>query len=159
MVIYYQKTLVSSVSPTLKLNYKGFFSNFRSVADNLVIGQPVMPETFESVTIYFSDICGFTALSAQSSPLEVNEYLILKLINLFLKWLTNALCFLTNKMNSCTSVVNLHHNMTERNSLIKLSMQFISNRSLFSSASQMSFSAIACMTSSSQSINKIISES
>jgi class 3 adenylate cyclase len=36
-----------------------------------VSGQAVIAETFSSATIYFSDIVGFTAMSAQSSPLEV----------------------------------------------------------------------------------------
>ncbi|KAK3100996.1 hypothetical protein FSP39_000087 [Pinctada imbricata] len=43
----------------------------KSVAESLQNGKDIDPEVFESVTIYFSDIVGFTALAAQSSPLEV----------------------------------------------------------------------------------------
>ncbi|XP_020822370.1 retinal guanylyl cyclase 1 [Phascolarctos cinereus] len=46
-----------------------------SVADALKLGIPVEPEYFEEVTLYFSDIVGFTTISAMSEPIEVVDLL------------------------------------------------------------------------------------
>ncbi|CAH1244880.1 NPR1 [Branchiostoma lanceolatum] len=47
----------------------------RTVANQLKHGGTVLPETYDSVTVFFSDIVGFTAMSAASSPMEVVDML------------------------------------------------------------------------------------
>uniref|UniRef100_A0A3B3UY74 Guanylate cyclase n=1 Tax=Poecilia latipinna TaxID=48699 RepID=A0A3B3UY74_9TELE len=47
----------------------------KSVAQALKLGKPVEPEHFSVVTLYFSDIVGFTTISALSEPIEVVDLL------------------------------------------------------------------------------------
>ncbi|WKX97320.1 hypothetical protein Q1695_013177 [Nippostrongylus brasiliensis] len=43
----------------------------RQVAEKLKLGQTVEPESYESVTLFFSDVVSFTTIAAKGSPLQV----------------------------------------------------------------------------------------
>ena len=48
---------------------------FSSVAEKLKMGLEIEPEEFADVTIYFSDIVGFTTIAAHCSPVQVVDLL------------------------------------------------------------------------------------
>lgn len=54
---------------------KSFTFKNRTVAESLKRGERVEAESFDCVTIFFSDLVGFTELCAQSTPFEVVEML------------------------------------------------------------------------------------
>ena len=41
------------------------------MAEELKLGRPIKAEHFDDVTLYFSDIVGFTTICASSTPIEV----------------------------------------------------------------------------------------
>ncbi|EPB69338.1 hypothetical protein ANCCEY_11565 [Ancylostoma ceylanicum] len=43
----------------------------KQVAERLKLGQPVEPETFDCVTLFFSDVVSFTTLASRCTPLQV----------------------------------------------------------------------------------------
>lgn len=47
----------------------------RTVADQLRRGNKVQAESFDAVTVFFSDIVGFTKMSVQSTPLQIVDLL------------------------------------------------------------------------------------
>lgn len=52
-----------------------FYRIYSSVAEKLKLGLIVEPEEYSDVTIYFSDIVGFTTIAAYCSPVQVVDLL------------------------------------------------------------------------------------
>ena len=52
-----------------------FVSHARTIADVLKKGETVIPEVFDNVSIFFSDVVGFTALSSESTPIQIVDLL------------------------------------------------------------------------------------
>ena len=59
------------ISGNLKETKCSALSPFRPIAEDLKLGRTVTAESFSCVTIYFSDIVGFTSLAARCTPLQV----------------------------------------------------------------------------------------
>jgi len=75
----------------------------RSVAVQLMHGETVKAEKYESVSIYFSDICGFTSMSAQSTPMQVICSLVTD------ESLTTAAYVSAQGLRTCSLVFNTMH--------------------------------------------------
>lgn len=57
------------------MNVYSFLFHFSSVAESLKMGRTVDPEEFSDVTIYFSDIVGFTTIAAHCTAVQVVDLL------------------------------------------------------------------------------------
>ena len=62
-----------ALSNASKVSIEHSVSMIWMVADKLKLGQSVEPETFDNVTIFFSDVVSFTKLAAKCTPLQVEN--------------------------------------------------------------------------------------
>ena len=79
---FLSKTPISTKTSILVFEFP--FSEFQTkksrmmpveIAARLQNGETITPECYDHTTIYFSDICGFTSISAASTPFEVVDLL------------------------------------------------------------------------------------
>eukprot|EP01135_Chromosphaera_perkinsii_P000241 Nk52_evm10s62 gene=Nk52_evmTU10s62 len=68
-----EKEIVASLLRRTKTLLKEILPE--SVAESLLSGQSVAPESYNCVTIYFSDVCGFTDICSKINPLQVVGFL------------------------------------------------------------------------------------
>lgn len=71
----YRHTKPHTLEPVAINSFYFSLTATRSVALALKKGKPVKPEHFAEATLYFSDIVGFTTISALSEPIEVVDLL------------------------------------------------------------------------------------
>ena len=69
----------------------------RSVADQLKQKKEVEPEYYSEATIYFSDIVGFTNISANSSPHQVVD--LLNMLYRYVHIIQKELCWIWQKFS------------------------------------------------------------
>lgn len=48
---------------------------FRSIADDLKQGKPIVPQLYTCATVLFTDIKGFSRISSTSTPLQIVNFL------------------------------------------------------------------------------------
>ncbi len=72
-LVYKRKTEIENEKHKMEYLLEELLPN--SVIEQLRVRDKVQPEIFEDSTLFFSDLVGFTQISAQSSPLEIVEML------------------------------------------------------------------------------------